>query len=139
MLASNYYILDLKEEEEFSFDEVDESKRKKLLFKDNPAKYNVFKEMYGKYSNFESTKVDKWNMHTFLGKRMTITPDRIKQLTLPNGKNDVLSVVEFLYNKYKQITPKEEQVQFDLLDGYMEYVKNKIKNNELQEKELGEE
>lgn len=136
MLANNYYALDLKEGEEFSFDDVDESKRKKIAIKDNPnemTQYKMFKEMYGNYSNFESTKVDKWNMHTFLGKKMTIEPNRIKQLILPNGKNDILSVIEFLYDKYKEIMPKEQQVQFDLLDGYMEYVKDKIKNNELQE------
>lgn len=131
MLASNYYILDLKEGEDFSFDEVDVKKQYKLNFKDEPDQ--MFKEMYGKYSNFESAKVDKWNMNTFLGKQMTIEPDRIKQLVVANGKNDVLSVIEFLYDKYKEITPKEKQVQFDLLDRYMEYVKDKIKNNELQE------
>lgn len=131
MLASNYYILDLKEGEDFSFDEVDVKKQYKLNFKDEPDQ--MFKQMYGKYSNFESAKVDKWNMNTFLGKQMTIEPDRIKQLVVANGKNDVLSVIEFLYDKYKEITPKEKQVQFDLLDRYMEYVKDKIKNNELQE------
>ena len=89
--------------------------------------------MYGEYSDLESDKVDKWNMNTFLGQPITITPDRIKELTLPNGKNDVLSIVEFLYDRYKEITPQEQQVQFDLLDKYMEYVKEKIRNNELQE------
>lgn len=135
MQASNYYLIDLKEGEDFSFDEVDVKKETNLERKDRPNDmgYRIFQEMYGTYSNFESCKVDKWNMNTFLGKQMTITPDRIKQLTLPSGKNDVLSVIEYLYDKYKEITPKEKQVQFDILDRYMEYVKEKMINNELQQ------
>ena len=87
--------------------------------------------MYGSYSNFESSKVDKWNMNTFLGKQMTIEPNRIRQLTLPNDKNDVLSIITYLYDKYKEITPEEEQVNFDVLDSYIEYAKEKIKSNDL--------
>lgn len=133
MLASNYYLLDLKEGEDFSFDEIDVKKARTLTQDKNGTSYKKFKEMYGEYSDLESDKVDKWNMNTFLGQPITITPDRIKELTLPNGKNDVLSIVEFLYDRYKEITPQEQQVQFDLLDKYMEYVKEKIRNNELQE------
>lgn len=136
MLASNYYILDLKEGEEYSFDEVDVKKKHNLGFKNQPdriTQYKVFKEMYGKYSDFESNKVDKWNMNTILGKEMTIEPSRIKQLSLPNGKRDVLSVINYFYDKYKENTPEEEQVQFDLLDDYMEFAKEKIKNNEIEE------
>ena len=135
MSASNYYALDLIEGKEFSFDEVDESKRKNLSIKDNPkysTRYKMFEEMYGPYSDLESDKVDKWNMHTILGKQVTVEPERIKQLVLSNGKNDVLSVVQFLYEKYKEITPKEHQVQFDLLDDYMEYVKEKTQDKEYQ-------
>ncbi len=133
MSASNYYTLDLIKGEEFTYNEVDESKRKNIEKKDYPNRrleYEMFKEMYGSYSDFDTLKVDKWNMHTILGKQITIRPDRIKQLTTPDGRNDVLSVVEFLYDKYKQITPKEEQVQFDLLDKYMEYVKEITQNKE---------
>ena len=133
MLASNYYILDLKEGEDFSFDEIDVKKERTLNQDKNSISYKKFKEMYGEYSDIESAKVDKWNMNTFLGQKITITPDRIKKLTLPNGKKDVLSVIEFLYDKYKEIVPQEQQVQFDLLDKYIEYVKEKIRNNELQQ------
>ena len=133
MLASNYYLLDLKEGENFSFDEIDVKKAKTLTQDKNGISYKKFKEMYGEYSDIESDKVDKWNMNTFLGQPIIITPDRIKKLTLPNGKNDVLSIVEFLYDRYKEITPQERQVKFDLLNKYMKYVKEKIRNNELQE------
>lgn len=135
MQASNYYLLDLKEGEDFSFDEVDVKKESNLKRKDrtNDVEYKIFHEMYGPYSDFESSKVDKWNMNTFLGKQMIIEPNRIKQLTLPNGKNDVLSIITYLYDKYKEITPTEEQVKFDVLDSYVEYVKDKIKSGDLQQ------
>ena len=134
MQASNYYLLDLKEGEDFSFDEVDVKKESNLKRKDrtNDVGYKIFHEMYGPYSDFESSKVDKWNMNTFLGKQMIIEPNRIKQLTLPNGKNDVLSIITYLHDKYKEITPAEEQVKFDVLDSYVEYVKDKIKSGDLQ-------
>lgn len=133
MQASNYYLLDLKEGEDFSFDEVDVKKDANLKRKDIPSdiEYKIFHKMYGSYSNFESSKVDKWNMNTFLGKQMTIEPNRIRQLTLPNDKNDVLSIITYLYDKYKEITPEEEQVNFDVLDSYIEYAKEKIKSNDL--------
>lgn len=135
MQASNYYLLDLKEGEDFSFDEVDVKKEASLKRKDrtNDVRYKIFHEMYGPYSDFESSKVDKWNMNTFLGKQMIIEPNRIKQLTLPNGKNDVLSIITYLHDKYKEITPTEEQVKFDVLDSYVEYVKDKIKSGDLQQ------
>lgn len=134
MQASNYYLLDLKEGEDFSFDEIDVKKESNLKRKDrtNDVGYKIFHEMYGSYSDFESSKVDKWNMNTFLGKQMIIEPNRIKQLTLPNGKNDVLSIITYLHDKYKEITPAEEQVKFDVLDSYVEYVKDKIKSGDLQ-------
>lgn len=135
MLTSNYYLLDLKEGEDFSFDEVDVKKEANLKRKDKPNDigYKIFKEMYGSYSDFDTSKVDKWNMNTFLGKQITIDPDRIKQLTTPDGKNNVLSVVTYLYEKYKEITPKERQIKFDLLDNYMEYVKEKTHDKDFQE------
>lgn len=132
MQASNYYILDLKEGKDFSFDEIDAKKQEQLALKDKPnnISYKMFLEMYGKYSDFDSAKVDKWNMNTFLGKEITIEPERIKQLTLPDGKDDVLSIVTYLYDKYKEITPKNQQVEFDLLDGYMEHLKEKLKERQ---------
>lgn len=129
MKASNYYILDLHEGKDFSFDDIDAKKEKALVsqkHKDN-LEYRYIKEEYGKYSNVNNLILEKWNMNTFLGKQLTISPNRIKQLTLPNEKNDVLSVIKFLYGKYKEMTPKEKQVSFDLLDDYMEYAKNKEK------------
>lgn len=132
MIASNYYVLDLVEGKDFSFDEIDVKKDRELKKDKNSLSYRKFIEINGGHSNMETPLVDKWNMNTFLGKKIIINPDRVKQLTVPNGKNDVLSVVLFLYDKYKEITQDEQQVHFDVLDEYIEYVKEKIKNNQLQ-------
>lgn len=131
MLASNYYILDLKEGEDFTFDEIDVKKAPFINMDRNNIRYKISSHMLGNYTDFESAKVDKWNMNTVLGKELTIKPTRIKQVKLDSGKNDVLSIVTILYDKYKESTPKEKQVQFDLLDGYMDFVRDRIKNNEL--------
>ena len=135
MKASNYYLLDLKEKEDFSFDEIDVKKEENLKRKDipNDMNYKIFKEMYGQYSDFESVKVDKWNMNTFLGKKITIDPSRISQIVTPDGKDDVLSVVLYLYDKYKEITPEDKQVEFDILDEYMQYAKENVREQEEKE------
>lgn len=60
MQASNYYMLDLKEEEDFSFDEIDAKKVANLTRKDkeHDISYKMFIEMYGKYSDLKTPKVD---------------------------------------------------------------------------------
>lgn len=127
MISCNYYSLDLHEGEEFTFDEIDIKKQGNLAKKDTEEdlayRYNM--EMYGSYSDNINTKVDKWNMNTILGKELVIEPDRIFQLSLKDGKNDVLSIVSYLYKQYKINIPISEQVNFDLLDTYMEYCDKK--------------
>ena len=62
MVFNNYILLniDIKENVDFSFDEVDQIKAKG---------YNrdyLIKAGYSpKYSDLESSKMDKWNLHTF--------------------------------------------------------------------------
>lgn len=127
MLACNYYSLDLQEGKDFVFDEIDVKKQKNLETKDTEKdliyKYHV--EMYGSYSDNNSIRVDKWNMNTILGKELVIEPNRICQLSMRDGKNDVLSVIRYLYKQYKTNVPKSEQVDFDLLDTYIEYCDRK--------------
>ena len=132
MSASNYYLLDLKEGKDFYFDEIDAKKEKSYMQDRNSINYRKFKEMYGSYSNIESQIVDKWNMNTPLGKSVTILPEKIRQLCLHNGRSDCLSIILFLYDKYMEITPQEQRVEFNMLDSFIEYIKEKIKNNELQ-------
>ena len=75
MLESNYYILDLKEGEDFTFDEIDVKKEKFINLEKDSIRYRIPNHMYGNYSDFESAKVDKWNMNTILGKELTIEPE----------------------------------------------------------------
>lgn len=52
--------LDIKEEIDFSFDDIDQIKAKEY------DKEYLIKGGYSlKYSDLESTKMDKWNLHTF--------------------------------------------------------------------------
>ncbi len=137
MLSSNYYSLDLIEGEDFSFDDIDEHKSKIISRKDDShlksIEYKMLATRYGKYSDLNSPKVDKWNMHTKMkdGDGVKIDPSRIKQLSLSNGKNSVLDIVLYLYDKYSEMIPSEQRAEFDLLDKYIEYVKEQIRNNGL--------
>lgn len=68
------YILlniDIKEEKDFSFNDIDQIKAK------NYDKEYLIKAGYSlKYSDLSSTKMDKWNLHTFTNHG--VSPDKIK-------------------------------------------------------------
>lgn len=65
-----YYVLDLEEGIDFSYDDIDEVKNR--CVHDGILYFSKgFREMYGPYSDFESTKMDKWNMHTFKNKKVS--------------------------------------------------------------------
>ena len=132
MLESNYYLLDVKEGEEFTYDEIDVKKHANLQLQGTKKdmQYQMFRQMYGEYSDYETPIVDKWNMNTVLGKEITIEPSRISQIITTDGKTDVYSIVKCMYEKYKENVPESEQVKFDLLDGYMEYTKSKFAEKE---------
>ena len=132
LIASNYYVLDLIEGKDFSFDETDKKKQTMLTWKRNSINYRVYETMLKGHSNLDSIKVDKWNMTTKTGERITITPERIKQLIVPNCPNDALRVLLFLYDKYKKILPADQQVETELLDNFIKYVKSKIREGILQ-------
>ncbi len=134
MMASNYYSLDLKEGEEFTFDEIDKKKEKSIQLKNtkDDLAYQYYLTIWGEYTSQESLKVDKWNMNTILGKKLTIEPQRIKQLVTQDGKSDVFSVVNYLYNQYKENIPEDKQVKFDLLDNYIKYCTEKTDSKQSQ-------
>lgn len=87
----------------------------------------VFKWLYGDYSNFESAIMEDWNMNTHIGKK-TIEPDRIMLITDSKGKTDALSVIQEMYQKYKN-----PELNLKSLDGFMNYVieHNKYSNEQL--------
>ncbi len=126
MKGRKYLILDIKDGIDFSYDDIDEakeycieSKRKNPESKD----YKYMKEFYGRYSNIEVPTVEKWNMHTYTGR--SILPSQILQLTTEDGRESALSILLEVYDKYKSI-----DVKFDILDEFIAYSKEKVKQEE---------
>jgi hypothetical protein len=123
MKNSDYFIMDLKEGEEFFYDQIDMKKEKVITNAKIEAKaIDPFAlTQYGHYSDFSTPIADKWNMQTIPDKDIVVEPSRLKRLKV-NDKDDVFSVVKYFYDKYKKEKPKEEQIKFDVLDSYIEYV-----------------
>ena len=125
MEDSSYYLLNLIENEEFTYNQIDHKKASALENAKTNGRINpMFKIMYGDYSRFDTTIVDKWNMQTIPGKDITITPDRIQVLST-NGKTDVVSIVLDLYKKYQN--EAENKVNLPMLEKFVNYVENKQK------------
>lgn len=132
LIASNYYLLDLIEGKDYSFDEIDLKKQKMLSWDPNSTDYRVYSKMLEGHSDLNSIKVDNWNMTTKIGNNITIAPEKIKQISLAGTSSDALMVLLYLYDRYKKITPENQQVKTELLDCFVKYVCFKIRNNELQ-------
>ena len=126
MINSDYLIMDLKENEEFRYDQIDIKKLWVIQEANKNEKgINPFRAaMYGAYSDFTTPIADKWNMQTIPGKNIVIEPNRLKRLSI-HGKTDVYSIIKFMYDKYKTEIPKEQQVKFDILDDYIKYIEEK--------------
>lgn len=124
MMSSDYFVLDLKENEEFRWDQIDSKKQSMLL---NEKKYNristIGRVQYGSYSDYSTPVADKWNMQTIPGKNIIIEPKRMKKLTF-KGRDDIFSVISAFYDMYKRSVSAEEQVSFDVLDKYILYIRN---------------
>lgn len=132
MMSSDYFVLDLKENEEFRWDQIDSKKQSMLL---NEKKYNristIGRLQYGSYSDYSTPVADKWNMQTIPGKNIVVEPKRMKKLTF-KGRDDVFSVISAFYDMYKRSVSAEEQVSFDVLDKYILYIRNNyVKVDEL--------
>lgn len=139
MVGSDYFALDLKENEEFSYSQEDIKKVWSKKEEAQTGKINpITLTQMGEYTDFSTTIADKWNMQTIPGKDFVIEPDRIRRLNV-EGKFDVFSIVDFLYRSYKKEKPLQDQVKFDVLDSYMEYVNSKyIKNDKFIQKHMNE-
>lgn len=137
MVNSNYFVLDLKENEEYKWNQIDIKKQSMLK---NEKKYNRISTLgrvqYGDYSNYNSPVADKWNMQTIPGKDILIEPTRIHKVTF-KGLDDVFSVVSGFYDIYKKNIPLEEQVKFDLLDKYILYIRNNYIISEVNSEKMG--
>ncbi len=75
---SCFLILDLKEEIDFSYQDIDEVKAQKFNKK-------LLKTVYAKQNKMNSKKMDYWNMHTF--SNISIAPTKITLVKLNNSYN----------------------------------------------------
>jgi hypothetical protein len=73
---SCFLLLDLKEEVDFSYRDIDEVKSQKFNRK-------LLKTVYAKQNKMNSKKMDYWNMHTF--SNVNIPPNKITLLKLDNS------------------------------------------------------
>ncbi len=122
---SVYYILDLKENKHFSYNQID-LKKKSALERGN---YTNLRAFYGDYSLLNSTLVDKWNMQTFPGKDITLSFNEFSMLNI-SGKYDSLTILEYLYNLYINRYSDKKDNHFELLNDFMSYINtNKLELN----------
>lgn len=128
--------IDLRPEIDFSFDDVDYNKKKALAKKENSDRipYLYMKEMYGEYSDTDSTNMDKWNMHTHFGTE--IEPERIMQVTDSHGRTDMLYILMEMYDKCKSY----KNLQVDILEEFIYYARQKeISEEKVSTQRLGQE
>ena len=112
-----YFVLDLEEGKEYSSDDIDENKKQLHTRPEIDSLYaNI---MYGEFSDMSIDKMDDWNMHTKAGVS-NIPPKKIRQVISKEGKEDMLSIVLELYDKYKGI-PHNRM----LIDNFVRYVKKR--------------
>ena len=118
-----YYKLDINEGIEFESSDIDENKNKIKII--NRNSYRLFaKTMYGEFSDIDSLIMDDWNMHT--KSNVGIEKNKLQQVITKDGKEDMLSIVIDVYDKYKDMPHKKM-----LLDDFIEYAKRKRLVNEL--------
>lgn len=122
-----YFQLDLIEGEDngntdFSYDSEDFKKKGAI---DNGGPTRRTRWMLGSYTNWETPKLEDWNMMTHVGGR-GIGIDRMKMIVTEQGKSDALSVIEEVYEKSR----KKENVDLRYLDSFIKYVKVLTKQQE---------
>lgn len=115
-----FLTVDLKPGIDFSPNDIDYTKQRALNSKQNGNRiaYLMAKEMYGDYSNFDSTKMDKWNMHTFW--ETQVEPERIRQVTDSKGRTDMLNILIEMYDRCAS-----KDCQFDILDDFISYARQR--------------
>lgn len=126
-----YYILDLKEGIDFSYDDIDEFKIS--FIRDNVLSFTPsFKEMYGPYSNFNNVNMDKWNMHTFVNKG--VSKDKIYHVVSTKYGNDfnMLDLIMEIKNVYS-CNPKykNELNELKFLNSFLDSRDNVLKSPSL--------
>lgn len=108
-------VLNLKENEDFSFDDIDEVKVRNRRLRVN------IKFVYGRHNpNFSDEKytvMDRWNMHTFTNKG--VEPHKILGAVVTEDKKDALSVILQTYADFKKYLKETKQDSpFILLEDF---------------------
>lgn len=118
MKQTVYLSLELEEGVDFDYRDIDENKEKSLQLKRNGniVNYLYTKEMYESYSNVDSIKMEKWNMHIKMYKN--IDKEKISQVVTKSGQEDILSIIKTIYQK-------ENNKKYDILNDYMEYIEKR--------------
>lgn len=111
-----YLTLDIKEGEEYDLKDIDENKV--ALQQKNKYEQEFARVMYSDFSNMDDMTMDSWNMHTKTDKG--IKKNKIRIVETPDNKDDVLSILLYVYNKNKGIPHKRI-----LLDDFIKYVNKK--------------
>lgn len=122
-----YFQLDLvegndKENTDFSYDSEDFKKKGAI---DHGGPSRITKWMLGSYTNWETPKLEDWNMMTHVGGRR-IGIDRMKMIVTEQGKSDALSVIEEIHERSRN----KENVDLRYLDSFIKYVKILTKQQE---------
>ena len=100
MCCRSYLQLNLEEEIDFSYNDIDEAKETAINCKKHNMDNNIYertKMIYGHYSNIDSMEVETFNMHTYSYK--DIETNKIKQITTEDGKTDALSILLEVYDR----------------------------------------
>lgn len=108
---SVYLILDLKENEDFSFNDIDEAKQ---LFR---ASSKYVDSIYACDSDFNDPKIEYWNMHTFSNK--VIDKNKISLLKI-NDQFSSNEIIKYLANKNKAYVENNCK----LLNEYLTFLDN---------------
>lgn len=122
-----YFQLDLiegedKENTDFSYESEDFKKKGAI---DNGGPTRRTRWMLGSYTNWETPKLEDWNMMTHVGgKRIGI--DRMKMIVTKQGKSDALSVIEEIYERSRN----KENIDLRYLDSFIKYVRILTKQQE---------
>lgn len=122
-----YFQLDLiegedKENTDFSYESEDFKKKGAI---DNGGPTRRTRWMLGSYTNWETPKLEDWNMMTHVGGR-GIEIDRMKMIVTEQGKSDALSVIEEIYERSRN----KENIDLRYLDSFIKYVRILTKQKE---------
>ena len=114
MLECVYLELNISNGCDYDNGDYDEAK---VRVNQNPdsVEYLFMKEIYGDYSNVDSNKMESWNMHTI--RQRHIKPRFIRVIKMDNKDANVIEIIKYLYNNYKD-------ADYDLLDDFMIWLKN---------------